>query len=174
MKQGTSNEESSRMLDIRRAVGGYKSSTKIDALVRHLQQYIEEGRRTVVFSQYTAFLDMIQVALKLHDISYVRFDGTLSQAQREKVLAKFSAKYSGGEDGSGCDNKEQPPMVMLISLRAGGVGLNLTCASRAVMMVRSPLISTSSFSHYPFIGPLVELRSGSTGHRSCTSFGTTG
>ncbi|SAL99318.1 hypothetical protein [Absidia glauca] len=129
MKQGTSNEESSRMLDIRRAVGGYKSSTKIDALIRHLKQYIQEGHRTVVFSQYTGFLDMIQVALKLHGISYVRFDGTLSQAQREKVLAKFAAKNTGGEDDSG-----EPPMVMLISLRAGGVGLNLTCASRAVMM----------------------------------------
>lgn len=116
------------MLDIRRAVGGYKSSTKIDALIRHLKQYIQEGHRTVVFSQYTGFLDMIQVALKLHVISYVRFDGTLSQAQREKVLAKFGAKNTGGED-------DRPPMVMLISLRAGGVGLNLTCASRAVMMV---------------------------------------
>jgi DNA repair protein RAD5 len=137
MKQGTSNEESSRMLDIRRAVGGYKSSTKIDALVRHLKQYMQEGHRTVVFSQYTGFLDMIQVALKLHDISYVRFDGTLSQAQREKVLAKFAAKNTGGEN----DSDDKPPMVMLISLRAGGVGLNLTCASRAVMMVRFLLIS---------------------------------
>ncbi|KAI8343720.1 SNF2 family N-terminal domain-containing protein [Chlamydoabsidia padenii] len=123
MQQNGSTTKSNTMLDVRRAVGGYKSSTKIDALIRHLKQYIADGRRTVVFSQYTGFLDMIQVALNLHDIDFVRFDGTLSQAQREKVLAKFSPK-----------DDQKSPMVMLISLRSGGVGLNLTCASRAIMM----------------------------------------
>ncbi|KAI8082794.1 SNF2 family N-terminal domain-containing protein [Halteromyces radiatus] len=119
---------SNKLLNIRRAVGGYKSSTKIDALVRHLKQYIREGHRTVVFSQFTGFLDMIQVALKLHHIEYVRFDGTLSQVQREKVLAQFTNK-----DGRTTEDGKSP-MVMLISLRAGGVGLNLTCANRVLMM----------------------------------------
>jgi DNA repair protein RAD5 len=50
----------------------------------------------------------------------VRLDGTQSQAQREKALKEF-------RDGD--------TLVMLISLRAGGVGLNLTCASRVYMMV---------------------------------------
>ncbi|CAO3585381.1 unnamed protein product [Absidia cylindrospora] len=125
-QEESSDTKNNSMLDIRRAVGGYKSSTKIDALLRHLKQYIRDGQRTVVFSQFTGFLDMIQVALKLHGIEFVRFDGTLSQAQREKVLDKFTNKN--------IENDSQQPMVMLISLRAGGVGLNLTCASRAVIM----------------------------------------
>jgi DNA repair protein RAD5 len=109
--------------DIRKAVGGYKPSTKINALVKHLRQNRKEGLKTVVFSQFTSFLDLIGQSLENESIDYTRLDGTQAQAQREKVLATFSK-----QDGSGAS-------VLLISLRAGGVGLNLTCANRIVMMV---------------------------------------
>ncbi|CAO3632965.1 unnamed protein product [Cunninghamella blakesleeana] len=114
------------ILDVRQAVGGFKSSTKINALLRHLKNNIMNGQKTVVFSQFTRFLDLIGVDLKMNNISYVRFDGTLNQAQREDTLSKF--KKGNKDDGD--DNI----MVMLISLRAGGVGLNLTCANQVIMM----------------------------------------
>lgn len=122
-----SAELSIPVLDVRQAVGGFKSSTKINALVRHLKNNIMNGQKTVVFSQFTGFLDLIGADLKFHNIQYVRFDGTLSQAQREETLLKF-------KNGNKNDANENI-MVMLISLRAGGVGLNLTCASQVIMMV---------------------------------------
>jgi SNF2 family DNA or RNA helicase len=54
---------------------------------------------------------------------YVRLDGTLSQPQREKAIKDFSERPEVG--------------VMLISLKAGGVGINLTAASNAFLLVRS-------------------------------------
>ncbi|KAI9306442.1 SNF2 family N-terminal domain-containing protein [Cunninghamella echinulata] len=126
-KQQTETEFSLPTLGVRRAVGGYKSSTKINALLQHLKKNIKNGEQTVVFSQFTGFLDLIGVDLKLHNIQYIRFDGTMNQAQREEALAKF--KNSNGRDVG-----DEKIMVMLISLRAGGVGLNLTCASQVIMM----------------------------------------
>lgn len=119
-----SQQQKKIKFDIRRAVGGFKPSTKMNALIKHLRQNAKDGCKTVVFSQFTSFLDLIGEALDYECISFTRLDGTQSQAQREKVLAAFSKA-----DDSGAS-------VLLISLRAGGVGLNLTCANRVVMMVR--------------------------------------
>ncbi|KAL7334471.1 DNA helicase rad5 [Mucor circinelloides] len=107
--------------NIQKAVGGYKASTKMSALIRHLRQNRKERCKTVVFSQFTSFLDLIGDALSREGIAFARLDGSLSQAKREKVLSDFS------KDDSQVD-------VLLISLRAGGVGLNLTCANRVIMM----------------------------------------
>lgn len=108
--------------EIQKAIGGFKRSTKMQALTRHLRQYADEGLKTVVFSQFTSFLDLIEEGLRLESIEFTRLDGTQSQPQREKVLSSFTSS-----DGPG---------VLLISLRAGGIGLNLTCASRIIMMVK--------------------------------------
>ncbi|KAI8142253.1 SNF2 family N-terminal domain-containing protein [Fennellomyces sp. T-0311] len=108
-------------IDVRQAVGGYQSSTKVDAFLDHIRKYLREGHKTVVFSQFTRFLDILEMALKREDVQYTRLDGKQSQSQRENVLAKFSDKQSKID-------------VLLISLRAGGVGLNLTCASRVLVM----------------------------------------
>ncbi|KAL9541494.1 hypothetical protein MBANPS3_009095 [Mucor bainieri] len=107
--------------DIQNAVGGYKASTKMSALIRHLRQNKRDGHKTVVFSQFTSFLDLIGGSLNREGITFTRLDGSMPQSKREKVLADFTQE--GGEVG-----------VLLISLRAGGVGLNLTCASRVIMM----------------------------------------
>lgn len=109
-------------MDIRQAVGGYRSSAKIDAMIRHIRDYRKEKHKTVVFSQFTGFLDLIELALKKEGFSFVRLDGSLSQSQRENVLAEFA-------------NPNNKVNILLISLRAGGVGLNLTCATRILMMV---------------------------------------
>lgn len=120
----TNSQQKKIKFDIRKAVGGFKPSTKMNALIRHLRQNARDGCKTVVFSQFTSFMDLIGEALDYECILFTRLDGTQSQAQREKVLSAFSKT-----DDSGAS-------VLLISLRAGGVGLNLTCANRVVMMVR--------------------------------------
>jgi DNA repair protein RAD5 len=107
--------------EIQKAVGGFKASTKMSALIRHLRQNKKDDLKTVVFSQFTSFLDLIGESLNRETINFTRLDGSMPQAKREKVLSDFSNHDSGVG-------------VLLISLRAGGVGLNLTCANRVIMM----------------------------------------
>ena len=98
------------------------ASAKITGLLRHLNQLRREHRnmKTVVFSQFTSFLDLIEPALTRDDIPFLRFDGTMAQKARAAVLDEFTASGRG--------------VVLLLSLRAGGVGLNLTAAKRVYMM----------------------------------------
>ena len=67
-----------------------------------------------------SFLDIISPALERDRIPFLRFDGTLSQPKRAAILAEFTSSPK--------------PYVLLLSLRAGGVGLNLTCAQYVFMM----------------------------------------
>lgn len=48
------------------------------------------GEKSIVFSQWTAFLDLLEIPLRTRGIGFLRFDGKLSQKQREKVLKEFS------------------------------------------------------------------------------------
>lgn len=57
-----------------------------------------------------------------HGFSFVRLDGTMSQKRRTQVIQEFQ---------SSADNS---PVIMLLSLKAGGVGLNLTAASHVFLM----------------------------------------
>jgi DNA repair protein RAD5 len=97
-------------------------STKLDALIRHLRLLREQEplTKSVVFSQFTSFLDIVEKAFKRERIQYVRLDGSTTQLQRAAVLEKFSS--------------HQRRLVLLISLKAGGVGLNLVAASRVFML----------------------------------------
>ena len=97
------------------------TSAKIAALIKHLS-FQPRNTKSVVFSQFTSFLDLIGPQLSRNSFNHLRFDGTMSQRQRAQVLRSFSA-----ED-------VHTPKVLLLSLRAGGVGLNLTAASRVYMM----------------------------------------
>ena len=65
-------------------------------------------------SQFTGFLDLIQATLTHYGYKYVRLDGSTPQAERAAVLKTFA--------------ESTEPLLMLVSLRAGGVGLN--CTSR--------------------------------------------
>ena len=100
------------------------TSAKIAALIAHLTA-MPRSTKSVVFSQFTSFLDLISPQLTRHSIHHLRFDGTLSQKERASVLRSFGAENSSDPSA---------PRVLLLSLRAGGVGLNLTAASRCFMM----------------------------------------
>ncbi|KAN0060342.1 DNA helicase rad5 [Thecaphora frezii] len=102
----------------------FRTSTKLTALVAHLNELrlAEPGFKGVIFSQFTSFLDLVQVCLERNRHAYVRLDGTTSQREREQVLRQFET------------DKPKGSLLMLISLRAGGVGLNLTCANRVWLL----------------------------------------
>lgn len=95
------------------------ASTKIDFLFENLEQIIEEGHQVLIFSQFTGYLDMIQKRVEENHWKYSRIDGKKSYTKRQEEVDKFQ---SG----------ERP--IFLISLRAGGVGLNLTAASYIFLM----------------------------------------
>ncbi|KAI4614385.1 hypothetical protein J4E83_007038 [Alternaria metachromatica] len=101
---------------------GVTGSAKTQALLGHLKKTRKEekGAKTVVFSQFTSFLDLIEPALTRDHIPFLRFDGSISQKVRAQILTEFTTSPK--------------PYVLLLSLRAGGVGLNLTCANKVFMM----------------------------------------
>jgi len=98
------------------------SSAKITTLITHLKRQRKEdpSMKSVVFSQFTSFLDLLSPALDAAGIHYFRFDGSMAQKARAAVLTEFANRPKG--------------CVLLLSLRAGGVGLNLTCAKAVFMM----------------------------------------
>jgi DNA repair protein RAD5 len=101
---------------------GSNSSAKIGALITHLKQLRRDlpGTKTVVFSQFTSFLSLIEPALTRASMPFLRLDGSMAQPARAAVLKQFASSNKG--------------TVLLLSLRAGGVGLNLTMAKRVYMM----------------------------------------
>ncbi|KAG2342905.1 hypothetical protein BDR05DRAFT_963717 [Suillus weaverae] len=73
------------------------SSAKIDQLI-HLLQLIPSDQKSLVFSQFTSFLDKIGEAFEEHGIPYVRFDGQLSAKRRKEVLEQFSIPLEAEDD----------------------------------------------------------------------------
>uniref|UniRef100_A0A2P2JEJ3 SWI/SNF-related matrix-associated actin-dependent regulator of chromatin subfamily A member 3-like 2 n=1 Tax=Rhizophora mucronata TaxID=61149 RepID=A0A2P2JEJ3_RHIMU len=100
-------------------------SCKVVVLLRELEILRSSGSKSILFSQWTAFLDLLQVPLSRSNIPFLRLDGTLNQQQRERVIKQFS--------------EDESILVLLMSLKAGGVGINLTAASNAFVMVFSIL-----------------------------------
>ncbi|KNC68762.1 DEAD/DEAH box helicase [Pseudoalteromonas ardens] len=91
------------------------NSAKFDWLSSHLPIFLEEGRKVIIFSQFTSVLDMIASHCDGLNIPFTMLTG--QTRQRDKVIAKFT---EGEVD------------VFLISLKAGGTGLNLTQADTVI------------------------------------------
>lgn len=97
------------------------SSSKIKAFESLVNGIFEneESPQILVFSQFTSFLKMIEGVIKSKEIKYLYLDGTTSIKQRANLVERFQ---SG----------EVP--IFLISLQAGGVGLNLTAANHVILL----------------------------------------
>ncbi|MFI7540055.1 SNF2-related protein [Actinoplanes sp. NPDC049599] len=93
------------------------SSTKLDLLVEQLTDIVAEGHRTLVFSQFTRFLSNARDRLEQAGISCTYLDGTTRD--RKRVVEEFKTGAAG---------------VFLISLKAGGFGLNLTEADYCILL----------------------------------------
>ena len=89
-------------------------SSKVDALIEALEPIVESGDFALVFSQFTSFLSIVKKALTKAKIPYLYIDGAVSVKERQKLVEKYQ-------------NGECP--VFIISLKAGGLGLNLTRAN---------------------------------------------
>ncbi len=112
-----------------------KERAKLELLMTMLPELVEEGRRILIFSQFTSMLALIEAELKQLHLGYVMLTG--ETADREVPVRRFQAG-------------EVP--IFLISLKAGGVGLNLTAADTVI--------------HYdPWWNPAVENQATDRAHR---------
>jgi superfamily II DNA or RNA helicase len=92
-------------------------SSKLDALLEHLDEVVAEGHRALIFSQFTSYLALAAARLEQRGIAYSYLDG--STTDRPGVIDAFKT----GDDP-----------VFLISLKAGGFGLNLTEADYVFLL----------------------------------------
>jgi non-specific serine/threonine protein kinase len=88
-------------------------SAKLDELTRELEENTGE-HKVLIFSQFLGMLALIREKLKQHQIPFQYFDGSYTAIQREQAINEFQ--------------NNQACRVFLISLKAGGMGLNLTAA----------------------------------------------
>jgi non-specific serine/threonine protein kinase len=88
-------------------------SIKLDELAREITENIGD-HKALIFSQFLGMLALIRERLKELDVKYEYFDGSTSAVDREKAIQSFQ--------------NDDTCRVFLISLKAGGVGLNLTAA----------------------------------------------
>jgi superfamily II DNA or RNA helicase len=112
-----------------------KESAKLDWLMQTLPEMIEEGRRVLLFSQFTSMLALIEARLEAAGLTWVKLTG--QSQKRDELVERFT---SGAVP------------IFLISLKAGGVGLNLPQADTVI--------------HYdPWWNPAVENQATDRAHR---------
>ena len=92
--------------------GGEDGSAKLDALLPRLEEVVSEGHKALVFSQFTTFLAIVRRLLDERGISYEYLDG--KTRDRKQRVDRFQTEPDCG--------------LFLVSLKAGGLGLNLTAA----------------------------------------------
>ncbi len=125
-----------RLVD--RAKGAATGSAKLDAFRELLAESIDEGHRMLVFSQFTSLLALLREELEAEGVAYCYLDGSMTTKARQAAVDKFQ--------------EDETVPVFLISLKAGGTGLNLTGADVVV--------------HYdPWWNPAVEAQATDRTHR---------
>ncbi|KAL6927828.1 DNA repair protein rad16 [Hanseniaspora valbyensis] len=102
--------------------GTWRSSTKIEALVEELykQRAEDSSQKSIVFSQFTNMLDLVEWRLKKAGFKTAKLSGNMTPIQRDQTIKYFMENA----------NVE----VFLVSLKAGGVGINLTAASTVFLL----------------------------------------
>ena len=99
-------------------VNAFQSSTKVEALMQELElmRMRDPSGKAIIFSQFVNMLDIIQYRLQLGKINCVKLSGNMSMSARDRTIKAF---------------RDDPTVTaFLISLKAGGVALNLTVASQ--------------------------------------------
>ncbi|MCR4993922.1 MAG: DEAD/DEAH box helicase [Bacteroidales bacterium] len=95
----------------------FEGSSKVNAFMELVTNIVESGNSVIVFSQFTSFLSIVSRALKEAHLPHLYLDGSIAMKQREQLVNDFQRGKSP---------------IFLISLKAGGVGLNLTAANYVI------------------------------------------
>jgi len=107
------------------ADGRGSRSTKIEALLSQLKELYygataQPSDKCIIFSQWTSMLDMLEEPLSQLGLKFCRLDGAMAQHQREQAVKDF--------------NSNPEIQLFLISMKAGGLGLNLVSANRVFLL----------------------------------------
>ncbi|EKD15197.1 uncharacterized protein L3040_001566 [Drepanopeziza brunnea f. sp. 'multigermtubi'] len=113
------------------------TSTKITHLMKILNREVDE-HKFIVFSQFTSMLDLIEPFLRQRGFKFTRYDGSMKNDMREASLSKL--------------RNDKNCRILLCSLKCGSLGLNLTAATRVVILE-------------PFWNPFVEEQAIDRVHR---------
>ena len=118
--------------DFEETTSDLRPSTKIAELLKILRVELKQKNKTIVFSQFTSMLDLIEPFLRAEGVEFTRYDGSMKNDDREASLNKFKgekeyAPRPGKEDKDWCG-------VLLCSLKCGALGLNLIAACRVVLL----------------------------------------
>ncbi|ENH65470.1 hypothetical protein FOC1_g10006851 [Fusarium oxysporum f. sp. cubense race 1] len=113
------------------------ASSKIRELIKILQSEVKE-HKFIVFSQFTSMLDLVEPFFRKERFRFVRYDGSMKNDQREESLRKLRG--------------DPETRILLCSLKCGSLGLNLTAATRVVILE-------------PFWNPFVEEQAIDRVHR---------
>lgn len=104
-------------------ISEFEPSTKIKKMMdmwKEIQKN-DPSAKAVVFSHFTTVLDRVQIAARQYNFPCVRFDGTIqNHIKRQKIVKLFA--------------RDEDCSLILISIKAGGVGLNITCANHVFLM----------------------------------------
>ncbi|KAJ5505312.1 Helicase C-terminal [Penicillium expansum] len=125
---------------IRRLEKGWFPSTKITKTLEILQANEDRGlnEKTIIFSQFTSLLDLLEVPLARRGWNHTRFDGSMNLKERNAAVTAFT--------------NDPECKIMLVSLKAGNSGLNLVAASHVIMFD-------------PFWNPYIEDQAVDRAHR---------
>lgn len=106
----------------------FQTSTKIDAVREEIRCMIERdgSAKGIIFSQFTSFLDLIMYSLQKSGISCVLLEGSMTIQARDNAIKRF--------------HEDPDCRIFLISLKAGGVALNLTVASHVFLIDRKSVV----------------------------------
>jgi SNF2 family DNA or RNA helicase len=116
----------------------FADSAKLDAFRELLEEALDDGHRMLVFSQFTSLLALLRAELAGQNVAHAYLDGAMSTGARQSEVDRFQA------------SPDVP--VFLLSLKAGGAGLNLTGADIVV--------------HFdPWWNPAVEMQATGRAHR---------
>lgn len=138
-RESTRNAKAKRRY-IKELRKNFVSSAKIDKTLEILDtiRTRDSGEKTIIFSQFTTFLDLLEVPLMDRKWPTMRYDGSMTAKAREQAVDVF-------ETDPACT-------IMLISLKAGNAGLNLNWASQVIILD-------------PFWNPYVEEQAIDRAHR---------
>ncbi|ETN46545.1 uncharacterized protein HMPREF1541_00730 [Cyphellophora europaea CBS 101466] len=122
-KQGLRSKAAHRKY-LKKLAKDFVTSTKIEKTIKLLEDIHNRGEneKTIIFSSFTSFLDLLEVPLSRHpDFQvYSRYDGSMTAAARNDAVLDFTDKPN---------NK-----IILVSLKAGNAGLNLTAANHCIIL----------------------------------------
>ncbi|KFH71239.1 hypothetical protein MVEG_01540 [Podila verticillata NRRL 6337] len=113
-------EDNKPLVEVPDALDDWMSSSKIDHMIEVIRDVKARREKVIVFSQFTSLLTLIENPLRAQGIKYLRYDGSMTPNARNEAVIKM--------------NEDPRYSVMLISLKCGSLGLNMTVANHVVMM----------------------------------------